>query len=220
MDAWFGKLAVVVSLLTYIFIRWPHGNRSATVKVAEDRKSGLEIALLLCATLGTTVIPVLWLMTRLFALADYPHFFADEIDILLGTPQLFDVGTQVKSLLVKAAVTGQLRNVDDLTKDSVFIGLYEDPSGAAQYLAVGGIQIGDQLRTPATPDVSLEGTAVLLLHREPTRSVLVILGDSREVLEEMVERLDSGDFRTGLVSDFLGVYQVIDSRSADEEESE
>ena len=71
MNVWFAKIAVLFSLLAYICIRWPHGNRSGKVRVAEDRKSRLEIGLLILATVGTTVVPVLWMTTRLFAFADY-----------------------------------------------------------------------------------------------------------------------------------------------------
>ncbi|MBI3547693.1 MAG: isoprenylcysteine carboxylmethyltransferase family protein [Elusimicrobia bacterium] len=72
MSSWFGKIAVLVHLLGYVFIRWPHGNRSATVKVVENRRGGLETGLLLVAMLTTTLLPVLWLTTRLLAFADYP----------------------------------------------------------------------------------------------------------------------------------------------------
>ena len=71
MNAWCAKVAVLVSLLAYIFIRWPHGSRMGTVRVVEDRKGRLEIGLLILATIGTTLIPVLWMTTGFFAFADY-----------------------------------------------------------------------------------------------------------------------------------------------------
>ncbi len=71
MNVWFAKIAVLSSLLAYLFIRWPHGRRSGAARVAEDRKSRLEIGLLILATVGTTLVPVLWMTTRLFAFADY-----------------------------------------------------------------------------------------------------------------------------------------------------
>ncbi|MDA1232065.1 MAG: protein-S-isoprenylcysteine O-methyltransferase [Planctomycetota bacterium] len=83
MNVWFAKIAVLVSLLVYLVIRWPHGNRSSAVKVTEDRKSGLEIALLMQATIGTTLIPVLWMTTHLFAFADY-HLYALPYALGLG----------------------------------------------------------------------------------------------------------------------------------------
>lgn len=72
MDPVFGRVAVFVNLLTYILIRWPHGNRVKTLKVFESRKGPLEIVLLIVATLGTTVIPLIWLTSGFPAFADYP----------------------------------------------------------------------------------------------------------------------------------------------------
>ena len=39
--------------------------------------------------------------------------------------------------------------------------------------------------------------------------MLVVLGESESILKEMVSRLGSGEFIEGLVSDALGVYQVL-----------
>ena len=72
MNTWFAKIAVVVSLLAYIIIRWPHGNRSRTVALVENRKGGREVLLLIGATLGTTLIPVIWIASGLLGFADYP----------------------------------------------------------------------------------------------------------------------------------------------------
>ena len=74
MSPWFGRLAVFVSLLTFVIIRWPHGNRYKAFEVAEDNKGSLEVALLIGAGLGTTLIPLLWVLTPLFAFADYPLY--------------------------------------------------------------------------------------------------------------------------------------------------
>lgn len=89
MNIWFAKIAVLFSILSFIFIRWPHGTRSGRVRVAEDRKSRLEIALLLLATIGTTLVPVVWVTTRLLAFADYS---------LHPLPYSLGVGTMVFGL--------------------------------------------------------------------------------------------------------------------------
>ena len=34
MNVWFAKIAVLFSVLAYLFIRWPHGTRSGTVQIA------------------------------------------------------------------------------------------------------------------------------------------------------------------------------------------
>ncbi len=71
MNIWFGKLAVLVSLLAFICIRWPHGNRTGSVRIAEDRKGRLEVGLLILALIGTTLVPIVWMTTKLFHFADY-----------------------------------------------------------------------------------------------------------------------------------------------------
>ncbi len=42
-----------------------------TVRFVEDRKGRLEIGLLMLAMIGTTLVPVVWMTTKLFAFADY-----------------------------------------------------------------------------------------------------------------------------------------------------
>ena len=139
---------------------------------------------------------------------DFPHFFEQEVDILLGRPSLFDTGSRMKSLLFDSGISAEIRRVDDSTRNAVFLGLYPDSSAASQYLSVGGIQVGDAIRTPFTPDIPADGTAIILLHKEQDRRVLVVLGEEKAILEEMVSRLGSGAFSEELVSDTLGVYQV------------
>ena len=145
---------------------------------------------------------------RGFDVSDFPHFFEEDVDILVGQPSLFDVGTRVKSLLTAFEIGSEIRGVENLSKDTVFLGLYDDAPAVAQYLDVAGVQVNDTLRTPFTPDIPVRGTAVVMLHQDRERQVLVVLGDNERVLQTMVSFLRSGVFREGLVSDFLGIYQV------------
>ena len=140
---------------------------------------------------------------------DFPHFFKEKVDILLGRPSLFDTGTQMRNLLFNSEISAEISRVDDLTRDAIFLGLYADSPAASQYLSVGGAQVGDTIRTPFTPDIPAGGTAIVLLHQEQDRRVLVVLGEDETILKEMVGRLGSGEFNEGLVSDTLGVYQVL-----------
>ena len=71
MDLLFGKVATFVNLLVYVMIRWPHGKRVKTLKIDENRQGPLEIVLLIGATLGTTLIPSVWVATGFPALANY-----------------------------------------------------------------------------------------------------------------------------------------------------
>ena len=143
---------------------------------------------------------------RQFDLSDFPHFFAGETDILLGRSSLLNAGTQMKRVLSHFQVASQIRSVEDPTRDSVYLGLYDDAFNVAQYLQLAGIQIDSDLRTPFTPAIASAGTAVAILHRSGQRQVLVILGDTSEDVTGVLDQLEFGGFREGLVGDFVGVY--------------
>jgi hypothetical protein len=144
---------------------------------------------------------------RRFDLADFPHFFKGEVDIILGRSSLFDMGTQLKDTLSSFQISSQVQGGEDLTRDTVFLGLYDDASRVTQYLEAAGIQVGGELRTPFTPDLSAGEAALILLHRGQNRSVLILLGDSERAVSGLVQRLEFNDLRDGLVGDLLGVYR-------------
>ena len=90
----------------------------------------------------------------------------------------------------------------------IYVGLYEDATDVAQYLELAGLDVGDVIRTPFTPDIQREQTAIIMLNSSPDRQVLVLLGDSEEALRDIVVQLSRGSFRDGLVGDFVGVYRT------------
>ena len=143
---------------------------------------------------------------RVFDLADFPFFFTDQVDILLGRSSLFDEGAEMKALLANFQIGSQIVGAENITQDTVFLGTYEDALDVAQYLEIAGIRIDDSVRTPFTPAIGREGTAFILLHVGGDRRVLAILGESEFAVGDMVSRLNFGDFRPGLVSEFLGMY--------------
>ena len=145
---------------------------------------------------------------RRFDLADFPYLFRGEVDILLGDAGLFEVGSSMKSILGANNIASQIRGVEDVTRDTIFLGLYEHSSNVAQYLALAGVQIDDEILTPFTPDIARAGTSLVILHESQGRQVLVALAESREDLGETITLLETGDFKGGLLSDNLGVYQV------------
>lgn len=145
---------------------------------------------------------------RLFDLVDFPFFFQDEVNILLGRSSLFDEGTEMKTLLSDYQIGSEIVGAENITQDTVFLGLYEDAPDVAQYLEIAGIRIDDSVRVPFSPGIGREGTAFILLHAGADRRVLAILGGSEAAVGDMVSRLDLGDFRPGLVSGFLGVYRT------------
>ena len=145
---------------------------------------------------------------RTFDLLDFPHFFQDEVDLLLGHPDLFDIGTRLKGLLADFDVTAEVRSVEDPTRDTVFLGLYQDSLTVAQYLDIAWVRVGGGLRTPFTSDIATEQTALVVLHEGRERRVFLILADNPDGLQSMLGRLESGAFREGLVSEGLGIYRV------------
>ncbi|MFB3120204.1 MAG: hypothetical protein ACE1Y2_06715, partial [Stenotrophomonas maltophilia] len=146
--------------------------------------------------------------TRDFELSDFPNYLDGEVDILVEQPSLFSLGVDLKNRLSVAGVGATLRGVEDIARDTIILGLYADSPRAARYLAESGIQLGEDLNTPFTSNIELEGTALILLGRNQDRDALVILADSTESLKDAVKQLTSGDFRTGLVDDFVGVYKT------------
>ena len=159
-------------------------------------------------TLIANIADFLTQSERVFELADFPHFFGADVDILLGGDALFDVATRLKSLPGTLRIESEIQGFEDLTKDTVFLGLYDDAPGVVQYLGPAGVRVSETVRTPFTPDIPTEGTALVLLNKSSQRRVLVILGDTPGALLDMVGRLASGAFRDGLVDPLLGVYRT------------
>ena len=72
MDPFFGRVATFLNLLIYVLIRWPHGNRMKTLSVDRTLKGKQETTLLTGAALGTTLLPMIWVITGFPSFADYP----------------------------------------------------------------------------------------------------------------------------------------------------
>ncbi len=151
--------------------------------------------------------------SREFDLADFPHFFTrgpkfglgNGVDILLGQPTLLNSGTQLKNGLSEFGITSDIGGVEDLSRDTVFLGLHSDAQQVGRYLQAAGIRVDETLGTPFSVDLDLEGTALTVLDRAQDRRVLIILADNPETLSGAVDRLLTGEFRNDLVSDLTGV---------------
>ena len=144
-----------------------------------------------------------------YRLADYPHFFRGEVDLLLGNPELFDLGAQLKDRLAAQDISAELRGLDNGGRDTVFLGLYADAPAAAPYLNPLGIYVdATAVNAPFAPGLPRAGTALLALYRAGAREVLVILAATPYGLDQIVGQLDSGDFRRGLAADYAGVYKT------------
>ena len=79
---------------------------------------------------------------REFDLEDFPHFYVgrpdDSVDILLGQPSLWSVGTDMRNGLSAYGLSSEVRGLEDVSRDTAFLGLYEDALRVGQYLQAAG----------------------------------------------------------------------------------
>ncbi len=146
---------------------------------------------------------------RVFDLADFPHFYQTGPDagvqILLGRPELLGSATNLKKGLEDYGISADIQGVEDVSRDTVFLGLHDDALQVRQYLQAAGVRVGDTLGMPFGLELDPAGTAVTVLDREGGRHVLILLADTPAVLDKAVARLLDGGFRSDLVSEVTGV---------------
>ena len=149
---------------------------------------------------------------REFDLADFPHFYEssldNSIDIVLGQPSIWNIGLEMRTGLSDYGLSSRISGEEDLSRNTVFLGLYEDSRAVSQYLKAAGISADDVLSLPFAPEFDREDTSIALLHRDRDRYVLVVLADKPAVLSEALGSLFSGTFRNQLVNDYLGLSKV------------
>ena len=71
MNPWYAKAVILLASVVMVVIRAPHGNRSQKVKVVKNRKGPREVVLLTIAWVAF-FLPLVWVATPAFAVADYP----------------------------------------------------------------------------------------------------------------------------------------------------
>jgi protein-S-isoprenylcysteine O-methyltransferase Ste14 len=81
MNHWIAKAIILLASVVMVVIRAPHGQRSLTVPVKTSHKGPLEIALLTIAWIAF-FLPLVWIVTPVFAFADYP---LRPIPLVIGT---------------------------------------------------------------------------------------------------------------------------------------
>jgi len=72
LNPWFGKAAILGILAAIIVIRAPFGRQSRKIPIAASHRSPRETVVLALAWLGSMILPLLWIFSPLFAIADYP----------------------------------------------------------------------------------------------------------------------------------------------------
>ena len=146
---------------------------------------------------------------REFHLSDFPHFYGsgpeESVDIVISRADLLNTGLQIKTRLNSQRISSEITSVEDVSRDTLFLGLYEDASQVSQYLEVAGVWVDDTLRTDLASELPLGNTTVMVLDQSQGRDVLVILGETPAALAGAVGRLISGEFRSDLVSDFIAL---------------
>ena len=146
---------------------------------------------------------------REYELTDFPRFYAagssGGVDVLTGRPELLDTAAQLRSGLAEYGINAAVSTVEDVSRDTVFIALYEDALRVQPYLANAGVRVDDTLGAPFAGDVPLDGATLTLLDAGPGRHVLIILADTTENVDKAVGSLLSGGFRDNLVSDLAAI---------------
>ena len=149
---------------------------------------------------------------RSYELADFPYLYDGDVDVLLSQPSFMNTALELKNSLSIYGLSGQITDVEDISRDTIFLGLYEDALQVSQYLQAAGVRIDDILATPFTPELGTQGTAITVVDQNQDRKVLVVLGDTPETLAEAVLRLVSGAFRSDLVSANVAIWSTAEAR--------
>ncbi|MEE8466684.1 MAG: hypothetical protein V3S68_09420, partial [Dehalococcoidia bacterium] len=125
---------------------------------------------------------------RGFELDDFPYFFDGSADIVLGSPALLELGAGMRRTLSKFQIDAEVKNTESPGKDLIFLGLYEDTVQVDRYLNLAGIQVGETLRTPFTPDLDPQGAAIISLQAQDGRHILIVLADTFDSLADATAR--------------------------------
>jgi protein-S-isoprenylcysteine O-methyltransferase Ste14 len=72
MNPWFGIAVFILGFFTVGHIRDPYIKKNKAVRVTEDHKSKLDIALIILVTIGSVLLPALWMIFDIFPFANYP----------------------------------------------------------------------------------------------------------------------------------------------------
>jgi protein-S-isoprenylcysteine O-methyltransferase Ste14 len=72
MNPWFGKVLMLISIVSTVIIRAPHAGRSRKVVIVESRKGRLEIVLLALMWTAVMILPLVAIFTSFLSFADYP----------------------------------------------------------------------------------------------------------------------------------------------------
>jgi len=72
LNPWFGKVAILGIIAAIVVIRAPFGSQSRKIPVAANHRGPRETVVLALAWLGSMILPLLWVFSPLFTIAEYP----------------------------------------------------------------------------------------------------------------------------------------------------
>ncbi len=72
LNPWFGKAAILGIIAAIIVIRAPFGSQSRKIPIAANHRGPRETVVLALAWLGSMILPLIWVFSPLFAMAEYP----------------------------------------------------------------------------------------------------------------------------------------------------
>jgi protein-S-isoprenylcysteine O-methyltransferase Ste14 len=140
MNPWFAKAVVLAAIVVMIIIRAPHGQRSRSVPVARSYRGLLEFLLLAVAWVAF-VLPLIWIVSPLFAFADYPldpaPFVCGVVLLVLG---LWLFHRSHVDLGRNWSITLEVREKHQLIKDGVY-GWVRHPMYLALLLYSAGLAL-------------------------------------------------------------------------------
>jgi hypothetical protein len=135
---------------------------------------------------------------RQYELADFPHFFGDEVDLVYAGAPLLDndlvqAGSALQAQLAESGKTLTIREQENESSDTLFLGLYEQSEEIEPYLAAAEVTLIftptatlDDEDTDTLSDESLTSGSTITATVQPTTT---------ETLEEEAESLHNGKNR-------------------------
>jgi protein-S-isoprenylcysteine O-methyltransferase Ste14 len=191
MSSWWAKLAILASTVVMFLIRAPHGQRSRKIKVVKTRKAGLEIGLLIFATL-TFLLPLAWIVSPVFSFADYPlrpaNFIIGTVGLLVGLWLFYQAHADLGR---NWSVTLEIRDKHQLVTNGIY-SLVRHP----MYLALLAYSAGQMLVLPnwiVGPAYGVAMALVFALRLRPEEQMMLEeFGDKYRTYMQRTKRLIPG----------------------------
>lgn len=145
---------------------------------------------------------------RSFDLEDFPHLFRRDLDVLVSNTALLEQASLLKARLETPSRRVRVVRTEDSQRDTVVLTLFRDAAQVSHYLSPAEVLVGAQVWTPHATALQRPETGLLLLDQRGGRSVVVLVAEEPEGVQQVLDQVKEGTFRQRLVSSRLGIYQV------------